>query len=97
MTKAVSDLSSNVGEVVRKEINETVLESVKMLGNTGLDIKRLKTNASESVPSLHVAELEILSKGCVSKKSSLQAVSRKKTAIRLVTIPVFKLFIFFMF
>lgn len=47
MTKAVSELSSNVGDAVKKDINEAIISSIEMLGNTGIDTDRLKANAEE--------------------------------------------------
>ena len=47
MTSQVASLSMKVGETINKEINDTVIESIAILGETGLDTDRMRKIAGD--------------------------------------------------
>jgi hypothetical protein len=55
---AAVDMASDTGDIVRKDINETVYSTLESLGNNGLDIKRVKKIRLEE--ATHRANIEKL-------------------------------------
>ena len=50
MVTSVTELATNAGDAIRKEVNETIYESISMLSETGLDTDRLeKINQEELI------------------------------------------------
>lgn len=42
IVKTTTELAANAGDVIRKDVNETIYQSLEMLGETGLDAERFK-------------------------------------------------------
>ena len=47
--KAITDLASNAGDKIRTSVNETIYQSISMLGETGLDIKAIEKQAADEL------------------------------------------------
>ena len=47
--QAITQLASNAGDKIRSSVNETIYQSISMLGETGLDIKAIERHASEEL------------------------------------------------
>lgn len=47
MTKAVSDLSISAGDKIRSSVNDTIYESIEILGESGVDVARLEKSLDD--------------------------------------------------
>ena len=71
MVKQTSDMASKVGETIRKEINSTVYESIKMLGETGIDVDRMRAIANdEAKHQAKIKEVTLKTQAKISKTFS---------------------------
>lgn len=58
MVEAVTNLTTTAGDVIRKDINEAVYESIALVGKSGIDVKRLrKINQEETAHQKKINEV----------------------------------------
>ena len=75
MTNSMANLAKDAGSLIRKSINDTVCESIAMLGETGLDIKAIQASAEADIKYQNKLN-DIMQKTTAKINSDFEAVQK---------------------